>query len=78
MKGFREYDYIEYAENISVLYSEFEETFNQHQISEDIFQEVNKFSEEMMALQLEEEGERKIGLGKKGEGCALQLVPTFL
>ena len=32
----------------------------------------------MMALQLEEEGERKIGWRERGEGCALELVPTFL
>ena len=32
-----------------------------HQFSKDIIQKVNKFHEEMMALQIEEEGGREIG-----------------
>ena len=61
MKGFHQYDYIEYYNNISVLHSEFEETIKQHQFPEDIIQKANKFPAEMMALQLQEEGGRKIG-----------------
>ena len=60
MKGFHQYDYIEYAD-ISVLHSEFEETIKQHQFPEDIIQKVNKFPEEIMALQIEEEGGRESG-----------------
>ena len=60
MKGFHQYDYIEYAGHISVLHSEYEETIKQHQFPEDIIQKVNKFFEETMALQLEDEGGREI------------------
>ena len=60
MKEFLQYDYNEYAD-ISVLHSEFEETIKQHQFSEDIIQKVNKFTEEMKGLRLEEDGGREIG-----------------
>ena len=55
LKGFRQYDYVEYAWNISVLHSTLEETVKKHQFPEDIILEVNEFLEEIMALQLEEE-----------------------
>ena len=61
MNRFHQYDYTEYADNITVLHSESEETIQQHQFPGDIIQNVNKFPEEMMALQLEEEGGREIG-----------------
>ena len=48
-----------------------------HQFSKDIIQKVNKFPEEMMALQIEEEGGREIREGERG-GFSLQLVETFL
>ena len=61
MKGFHQYDYTEYADNISVLHSGFEENIKQHQFPKDIIQKVNKFPEDTMALQIEEEGGREIG-----------------
>ena len=40
MKGFQQYDYIEYAWNISLLHSRLEETIKKHEFPEDIIQEV--------------------------------------
>ena len=55
MKGFRQYDSIEHADNISLLHSELEETIKQHQVHKDDIQEVNEFLKEIIALQLKEE-----------------------
>ena len=55
MTEFRQYGYIEYADNISVLHSKLEERIKQWQVLEEVIQEVNEVLEEMMALQLEEE-----------------------
>ena len=55
MKGFRQYGYMEYADNISVLHSRLKETIDKRQVPEKAIQEVNKLLEEMMTLQLEEE-----------------------
>ena len=55
MKGFRQYGYMEYADNISVLHSRLKETIDKRQVPEKAIQEVNKLLQEMMTLQLEEE-----------------------
>ena len=68
MKRFHQYDYTEYVDNISVLHSESEETIKQHQFPDDTIQNVSKFPEEMMALQLEEEGGREIETRERGVG----------
>ena len=69
LKGFRQYDYIEYAWNISVLHSRLEETIKKHQFPEDIIQEVNEFLEEIMALQLEEESADKEVTDEPNKNC---------
>ena len=48
------------------MHSGFEENIKQHQFPKDIIQKVNKFPEDMMALQIEEEGGREIGWGAWG------------
>ena len=55
MKGFRQYGYMEYADNVSVLHSRLKETIDKRLVPEKAIQEVNKLLEEMMTLQLEEE-----------------------
>ena len=41
------------------MHSELEETIKQHQVPEDVIQEVNEFLAEIMALQLKEESADK-------------------
>ena len=69
LNSFLQYDYIEYAWNISVLHSRLEETIKKHQFLEDIIQEVNEFLEEIMALQLEEESADKEVTDEPNKNC---------
>ena len=55
IKGFRQCDYIEYDGETSNLHSRLQETIKKREVPEEVIQGVNKFLEEMMALQLDEE-----------------------
>lgn len=68
MKGFRQYDYIEYTDT-SVLHSELKETIKQHQFPDDTIQEVRKFLVEIMALQLEDESADEEVIYESNKNC---------
>ena len=55
IKGFRQCDHIESDGETSNLHSRLQETIKKRKVPEEVIQGVNKFLEEMMALQLDEE-----------------------
>ena len=55
IKGFRQCDHIESDGETSNLHSRLQETIKKRKVPEKVIQGVNKFLEEMMALQLDEE-----------------------
>ena len=54
-RGFRQCGYIEYDRETSNLHSRLQETIKKRVVPEEVIRGVNKFLEEMMALQLDEE-----------------------
>ena len=54
IKGFRQCGYIEYDGTTSNLHSILKDTIKKCEVPEEVIQAVNKFLEEMMALQLDE------------------------
>ena len=54
IKGFRQCDYIEYDGETSNLHSRLQETIKKREVPEEVIQGVNKFLEDIMALQLDE------------------------
>ena len=59
IKGFRQCGYIEYDGETSNLHSRLQETIKKREVPEEVIQGVNKFLEEMMALQLDEQSPDK-------------------
>ena len=55
IKGFCQCDYIEYDDETSNLHSRLQKTIKKREVPEEVIQGVNKFLEEMLALQLDEE-----------------------
>ena len=55
IKGFRQCGYIEYDGEISNLHSRLQETIKKRKVPEEVIQGVNKFLEDIMALELDEE-----------------------
>ena len=54
IKWFRQCGYIEYDGEISNLHSRLQETIKKREVPEEVIQGVNKFLEDIMALQLDE------------------------
>ena len=54
-KGIHQCDYVEYDGETANLHSRLQETIKKREVPEEVIQGVNKFLEEMMALQLDEE-----------------------
>ena len=59
IKGFRQCGYIEYDGKTSNLHSRLQETVKKREVPEEVIQGVNKFLEEMLALQLDKESPDK-------------------
>ena len=55
IKGFCQCDYIEYDDETSNLHWRLQKTIKKREVPEEVIQGVNKFLEEMLALQLDEE-----------------------
>ena len=55
IKWFRQCGYIQYDGEISNLHSRLQETIKKREVPEEVIQGVNKFLEDIMALQLDEE-----------------------
>ena len=55
IKGFCQCDYIEYDDETSNLHLRLQKTIKKCEVPEEVIQGVNKFLEEMLALQLDEE-----------------------
>ena len=55
VKGFRQCGDIEYDGEASNFHSRLQETIKKREVPEEVVHRVNKFLEEMMALQLDEE-----------------------
>ena len=59
IKWFRQCGYIEYDGETSNLHSRLQETIKKREVPEEVIQGVNKFLEEMLALQLDKESPDK-------------------
>ena len=59
IKGFLQCGYIEYDGKTSNLHSRLQETVKKREVPEEVIQGVNKFLEEMLALQLDKESPDK-------------------
>ena len=65
IKSFRQCGYIEYDGKTSNLHSRLHETVTKREVPEEAIQEVNKFLEEMLALQLDKESpDKEVELSK--------------
>ena len=65
IKGFCQCDYIEYDDETSNLHLRLQKTIKKREVPEEVIQGVNKFLEEMLALQLDEESpDKEVELSK--------------